>query len=306
MENRPIRYITVLFALIIALVCFSGCKAKTENSGKEETVTEENIHEDEYTPEDTTEVDAEVKPLAKVSSTIADYKYTWTDSKAIPPVVIIVDDFGYTGGELLNDFGALPKEVVFAVLPDLPNTAVSGKVAAANGHEVIIHVPMEAKTSTTSPGKRYIKTGMEAGDIISLLADFKAQLPMAIAANNHMGSTATADEAVMGTVLDQLNGMGMFFIDSATSANRLSYNLAKSKGYRSLRRDIFLDVPDSKDATIASKIQGLGKYQGRNEPVVIITHCHNREKLNALRQFIAQIKAMGVRIISLSEAQGIA
>ena len=139
-----------------------------------------------------------------------------------------------------------------------------------------------------------------------MLSAFKSQLPMAIAANNHMGSTATADEDAMSTVLDHLNGMGMFFVDSATSGNRLSYNLAKARGYRSLRRDIFLDVPDSKDATIAAKIQSLGKYQGRGEPVVIITHCHNRTKLEALRQFIAQIQAMGVRLISLSEAKTMA
>jgi len=307
-KKQVIRVI-VRLSILATLMVFISCKARENKVSNREPGEKETITEDEYTGADTTDSGKPgkgTKATGKVSSTIADYKYTWTDSKDIPPVLIIVDDFGYSGGSLLQDFAGLPSQVAFAVIPDLPNTVASGQIAAANGHDVLIHVPMEAKTSPTSPGTRYIKTGMPAEDITAMLSAFKSQLPMAIAANNHMGSTATADEDVMSAVLDHLNGMGMFFIDSATSANRLSYNLAKSRGYRSLRRDIFLDVPDSKDATIAAKIQSLGKYKGRTEPIVIITHCHNRTKLEALQQFIAQIQAMGVRLISLSEAKTMA
>jgi len=67
------------------------------------------------------------------------------------------------------------------------------------------------------------------------------------------------------------------------------------------RRDIFLDVPDSSDETLAQKIQDLGAYRGRKEPVIIITHCHNREKLDALHKFLSQIEAMGVNLIPLSQ-----
>jgi hypothetical protein len=67
------------------------------------------------------------------------------------------------------------------------------------------------------------------------------------------------------------------------------------------KRDIFLDVPDNSDATIISKIEGLAKYKGRNEPVVIITHCHNRDKLNALQKFLKQIDNMEIELISVSQ-----
>lgn len=306
-KNQIIVALILGLSFIMLLGIFS-CKhkdARIKDRGSEAA------GEDEYLPEANSEaadsskaagIKAEVKP----GSTIANYKYTWTDSKDIPPVVIIIDDFGQTGGQLLTDFAALPREVSFAILPDLPKTTESGKLATANGHDVLIHLPMQALASGTSPGKRFIGTDTPAADIVAMLSDFHAQLPMAIATNNHMGSAATQNETVMNAVLDYLAANHMFFIDSATSGNRLAYNLAKSKGLRSLRRDIFLDVPDNTDATIAAKIQGLGKFAGRREPIVIITHCHNRDKLTALQKFIAQIQAMGVKLISVSQAQSMA
>ncbi|HHV36520.1 MAG TPA: divergent polysaccharide deacetylase family protein, partial [Candidatus Cloacimonetes bacterium] len=43
-------------------------------------------------------------------------------------------DFGYTAGELLNDFADLPPEIVFAVMPDLAHTKTSAEKGAAKGH----------------------------------------------------------------------------------------------------------------------------------------------------------------------------
>ncbi|MDP2173994.1 MAG: divergent polysaccharide deacetylase family protein [Candidatus Cloacimonadaceae bacterium] len=236
------------------------------------------------------------------SVNLASYKYTWTDSKDIPPVVIIVDDFGYAGGDLLKGFAELPPQVVFAVLPDLRMTKKSAEIAIQYGHEVIIHIPMEAKAAKIKPGERYLKTTDSQESITKMLDDFHLQLPMAIAANNHMGSSATDNKYLMSVVLNHLNSKNLYFIDSATTSNTIAYKLARTLGYRGIKRDLFLDVPDNSDTTIAARISQLGSFKGRKEPVIILTHCHNFSKLNALKKFIDQITAKGVRIISLAEA----
>lgn len=234
------------------------------------------------------------------TTALKNFSYTWTDSRDIPPVIIVVDDFGAADGSLLQGFADLPPEVVFAILPDLPNTKKTAQIASQHGHEVLIHAPMEAISSTTKPGDRYIKTNQDDATITAMLDSFHEQIPNAIGLNNHMGSAATSDKNVMAVVLKHLNSKGLFFMDSMTSGSSVGYKLAYSLGYKSIRRDIFLDVPDNTDATIASKISELGKYKGRTQPIVIITHCHNQAKLNALRTFISQIKAMGVNITSFS------
>lgn len=233
---------------------------------------------------------------------LKEHRYTWTDSKDIPPVIIIVDDFGMADGDLLQGFADLPKEVAFAILPDLPKTKKSANLAVQTGHDVIIHVPMEAKMAKISPGVRHLKTTQDEKTITDMLDAFYEQLPMAIGANNHMGSSATNDKYLMSVVLNHLNSRGLFFIDSGTIGNSVAYKLAATLGFKSIKRDLFLDVPDNTDATIAARISDLGRYKGRKEPVIIITHCHNKAKLHALQKFIAQITAMGVRLTSLSQA----
>jgi len=284
----------ILLPLIILLALFA-CKGKSQSDWPEvQNETEQQYQEPETEPESPAP-SAEKRPLQK-------HEYTWSGSDDIPPVVIIIDDFGNSAGQLLEDFADLPKEIVFAVLPDLPHTETAAKLARKKGHEVIIHIPMQAEGSSVSPGAKYIKAGMPHSEIAEIIEDFIAQMPMAIAANNHMGSKATADIATMNSVISVLKNNGMYFIDSATTANSAVFTAAEELGVFSTRRDIFLDVPDVSDATLISKIESLGKYKGRNEPIVIITHCHNREKLDALKKFIAQIEEMGVRIESLKKA----
>ncbi|HOH60638.1 MAG TPA: divergent polysaccharide deacetylase family protein, partial [Candidatus Cloacimonadota bacterium] len=190
-----------ILALIILLGLFA-CKGKPAS---DEDISP-NDGQSEYTPE-ANEPEAEADSDADLSP-LKSYQYTWSEDDDLPPVVIIIDDFGNSAGKLLEDFADLPDEVVFAVLPDLPHTETAAKLAHRKGHEVIIHVPMQAEGNSVSPGKKYIKAGMPESDIKEIMADFIAQIPMAIAANNHMGSAATANRETMNSVLHELKQNG--------------------------------------------------------------------------------------------------
>jgi polysaccharide deacetylase 2 family uncharacterized protein YibQ len=285
-----------VLSLIILLALFA-CKGKADGDNESDQYTPKEEYSEE--PEDTT---LEEPAPNTDQSPLKAYKYTWSEDDDMPPVVIIIDDFGNSAGKLLEEFADLPDEVVFAVLPDLPHTETAAKLAHRKGHEVIIHVPMQAEGNSVSPGKKFIKAGMPESDIKEIMADFIAQMPMAIAANNHMGSAATANRETMNSVLHELKQNGLFFIDSATTSKSAVFTAASELGVFSTRRDIFLDVPDVTDATIISKIESLGKYKGRKEPVIIISHCHNNDKLKAMKKFIAQIEDMGIKIKSLKKA----
>lgn len=230
--------------------------------------------------------------------------YTWSNSQDIPPVIVIVDDFGYARGSLLQGFIDLPKEITFAVLPDLPYSKQASQGGYAAGHDILIHCPMEATIAKTSPGTRYLKPGQDADTVKNMIDDFHRQMPMAIGLNNHMGSTATQNRELMGTVLKHLNSKGLLFVDSNTHKYTIGSKLARELGYKSIRCDFFLDVPDNSDATLIDRISRLGTYKGRKEPIVIITHCHNQSKLNALNKFLTQITSMGVKLTSLSAYYG--
>lgn len=293
MEKKSVILLTLLLLFLL------GCKGKEEsNSSSDDPYAREESYNE--TTDETAKPDS-VKESSIDLGEISSYQYTWSKSDDLPDMVIIIDDFGQIGGELLTDFSMLPPEVAFAILPDLSNTEATALLAKQTDHEVLIHVPMQADGGA-NPGKRYIKAGMKPEEIRSLLTEFHQQIPKAIAVNNHMGSAATADAAVMNEVLSTIDDLDMFFVDSATTAKSAVPGVAAKLGQKTLKRDVFLDVPDVTDATIINKIQGLAKYKGRNQPIVVITHCHNRAKLDALRKFITQVTDMGIKLIPPSKA----
>nr|MDK2850368.1 uncharacterized protein [Candidatus Cloacimonadota bacterium] len=281
---------TKLIIPIIILLTLFACKSKpkAENTADLGTDTKQPSYE---------EPQAESKP-----SVLQSFKYSWTASDEMPNIVIIIDDFGNSAGQLLEDFADLPSEIVFAILPDLPHSKTAANIGSQKGHEIIIHIPMEAENSNISPGQRFISKNAAEGEIEDLIEDFYNQIPMAIAANNHMGSATTANLDTMNRILKVLKNNGLFFIDSATTAQSAVYTAGIEQGILTARRDIFLDVPDVSDETLAEKINSLGKYKGRKEPIIIISHCHNRDKLVAMQKFITQIEGMGLRIVSLRDA----
>jgi polysaccharide deacetylase 2 family uncharacterized protein YibQ len=232
------------------------------------------------------------------------YTYHWNDSGEIPPVSIIIDDFGNVDKELLQGFLTLDKNVTFAVLPDLPQTEKTARQANLYGHEVILHVPMEAIDKNQNPGKRYLKSGINDSAIIDIINSFLDQVPNAIGINNHMGSGATSDIDIMMPVMKVLNEKDLLFLDSRTTASTKAAMAALEYSVNYTARDIFLDVPDNSSLTLNQKLRDLEKFRGRLEPVIIITHCHNASKLEAVRTFITQLKGLGIKLIPLSEAVG--
>lgn len=269
-----------------------SCKSKHDTNA---TPSQNEVVENDYSI-------AQEDSVIKKETLPESYSYQWIDSKDIPPVAIVIDDFGQISGDLLKGFAELDKNITFAILPDLPNSVYSSKLAHENGHEVIVHIPMEAVDKKQNPGKRYIKDGQNKEYTIELVNDFVKQIPHAIGANNHMGSGVTADYTLMHNIIKTLDRHGLFFLDSKTSSKSVAFNVAKDLGVGYAARDIFLDVPDVSTSTIDKKINELSKFKGRIEPIIVISHCHNKEKLVAMHYFIDKLKILGIKLVPISVA----
>jgi uncharacterized protein len=290
------RFMIAAFAIclvIIMIATLSGCKSKTETN-MDTRNTEQSVYPDSGRQE--TAGQNVKQPVSE------GFKYHWFTTDDFPAVSVVIDDFGNINGDLLDGFLSLDKSVTFAILPDLPQTKKTAELASIRGHEIIIHIPMEALDKKQNPGKRYIRTSMDDASIQDLLTAFIKQTPQAIGINNHMGSGATSDAGSMSSVMNVLKENGLFFLDSRTAASSKAYEVAQNYKVPFVSRDIFLDVPDVSAATLNQKLKDLEKFKGRQEPVIIITHCHNKTKLDAVRTFITQLKGLGIRLIPLSEA----
>jgi polysaccharide deacetylase 2 family uncharacterized protein YibQ len=213
-------------------------------------------------------------------------------------LALIVDDAGYSLDEL-QAFLDLPIPLTVAVLPNLPHSTEAARRVLAAGKDLILHCPMEP-AGGENPGPGAIFTGQSPATIRRLLdADFDS-VPGALGMNNHMGSKATADEAVMTVVLEYLKDKGKLFVDSRTTAETAGPRVAQSLGLPILQRDVFLD-DDTKESEIADWLaKGIGEARTRGSAVVI-GHVQNRGVVDILRAAERTLAAEGVHMARLPE-----
>ncbi|KQC04693.1 MAG: hypothetical protein APR54_08725 [Candidatus Cloacimonas sp. SDB] len=226
--------------------------------------------------------------------------YEITDS-AKTLLAVIVDDFGYYNGKLLEDFCDLDSNITFSILPGLSNTTEIMFKAEASGHETMIHMPMEPfDYPRNNPGPDAIYVHMSENEIRRKMQFYFSELPLCAGANNHMGSLATSDRDVMRTVLTEIKDKGLYFVDSRTSQSSVAYSLAQELMIPALENNLFLDTPSVSEETLKIKINQLKTMQKTKDKIVVITHCNNREQFDYLKKFIAQIKELNFELVPVS------
>ncbi|MBY0158722.1 divergent polysaccharide deacetylase family protein [Cytobacillus firmus] len=156
-------------------------------------------------------------------------------------LAVIIDDFG-NDQKGTQEMLSLPVKITVAVMPFLPTSKKDAEAAHRQGHDVIIHMPMEPKQGRSSwLGPGAILSSLTDEEIRERMEEAIDSVPYAVGINNHMGSKVTGDERVMSIVLDVCRERGLFFIDSKTNYHSVVGKLAAKKGMPSIANDIFLD-----------------------------------------------------------------
>ena len=98
-----------------------------------------------------------------------------------------------------------------------------------------------------------------------------AQLPSIEGVNNHMGSKATEDRALMTIIFKMIKKKGLFFVDSMTAHNTICEGLADEMGLAFGKRDVFLDNINTREE-ITKQIMVLAQKARRRGYAVAIGH----------------------------------
>lgn len=216
-------------------------------------------------------------------------------------IAIVIDDFGTIGGDLLDGFLDLDREVSFAILPFQTNSVSTMNKARQQNRETLIHVPMEPiGYPALDPGPEAILVQMSPSEIERTINRFINHLPYCKGVNNHMGSLATTEDDVMEVVMNVLKEKGLYFLDSRTSNVSVAYQVAQKAHIPAFQNKIFLDSPDVSDATFETKLQQIIAMSNSNPNLIAITHCHNDAKLQYIKRFITRLKQAGFSLVPLS------
>lgn len=218
-----------------------------------------------------------------------------------PPVriAIILDDWGYSRKnlELLD---ALTFPLTLSILPGLPYSNTVSDWAAANGHEVILHLPMEAIGQDPSrEEKDTIKVGMADAKIDEILDRHLRGLHNVSGISNHTGSLATQNREVMDAVFGYMKDKGYFFVDSLVTNKSVCEDEAAKFGLLFLKRDVFID--NVKDPEyISGQLDKLISMALSRGYAVGIGH-DNAVTLKTLAENADDMRGKGIDLVTVKE-----
>jgi polysaccharide deacetylase 2 family uncharacterized protein YibQ len=200
-----------------------------------------------------------------------------------PRLALIIDDFGaslYHAKAFLD----LNIPTTFAVLPRLPKSEESAFLIHSEGHEIMLHQPMEPRDRGLSPGPGALYVGDEPTKISHIVEENISSIPFATGVNNHMGSRFTASPKEMYETLQVVKDKGLFFVDSLTTGDSKGYKTAKTLHMPTTSRDVFLDNTVEESA-IVRQLQQLKGIALRHGQAVGIGHPFI-ETSRAIRRFL--------------------
>jgi len=212
---------------------------------------------------------------------------------------IVIDDLGQDL-EAARKLLLQPYPLAFSVLPALPYSAETAKEAHRAGRDVMLHLPMEPEPgSGAKPGPGEIKTGMSGVEVAGIIDADLGSVPFAAGVNNHMGSRATADRALMSDVMHVLATQGLFFVDSRTTAETEALNEARRVGVPAFYRSVFLDDTE----TVAYTLQQLRLFRHTVEvqgAALAIGHPHPTT-VEALVEFLPEFERDDIELVPASK-----
>ena len=215
-----------------------------------------------------------------------------------PRLAIIIDDMGYDRSAA-DAVLALGFPLTVSVLPHLPLSTEVAEEAQRRGDQVMLHLPMESEADGAKPEDIELRVGMNVGQVNSTLAGMLETVPYAVGVNNHQGSRATSDPALMQALMPALRQRGLFFIDSRTDVKTVAYDTAERNGVRAASRKVFLDDVASREAIL--KQLELAARDARRDGFTIAIGHPRPATIAALASGVPRLEANGIHLVFASE-----
>jgi polysaccharide deacetylase 2 family uncharacterized protein YibQ len=220
-------------------------------------------------------------------------------------LALVIDDVGRELA-VFERLLALRWRLSFAITPDaVYATGVAARLVGdrRRPRDVLVHLPMEphdpaATASADEAREVWLQRGDPADVLRAKVARALAQVPAAIAVNNHMGSALTEERAAMDAVMAELRARGRGFLDSRTSAATTALAAARAAGVPSVARDVFLDHDPSAAAIRAALWDAAAR--ARRGPTVAIGH-PSPALLAVLEAELPRLHAAGIAIVPIHD-----
>ena len=215
-----------------------------------------------------------------------------------PKLAVVIDDWGYSSvhsAAFLN----YPFPLTTAILPFLAQSYRLAEQAAAHGHEVILHQPMEPLNKYFNIGASGILSSMDEVEVEERIEKNIAHLPMIVGVNNHMGSKVTAESEVMEVVLKTLKKHNLYFLDSSTTSMSVVNQVASEIGIPYAVNNQFIDNVNEVEM-VKKELRKIIQRALESGSAIVIGHVRSATAA-ALWEMIPEFLAADIQIVPVSQ-----
>jgi hypothetical protein len=250
-----------------------------------------------------TPVVAQVLPHRPPPRPLAGGTPTWLRNAVAAPVndgrpliAMVIDDLGLRRANTAALI-EMPGPLTLAFLPYASALEQQTEAARAAGHELLVHVPMEA-AGHEWPGPNALLSTLSPPELLSRLRSQLRSFRGFVGVNNHMGSLLTADRAEMALVMAELRERDLLFLDSRTTAKSVAAHEAQRLGVPHAARDVFLDNELGLDY-VRHQLAQTEQIARRRGSAVAIGHPHD-VTIEALRGWLPTLEERGFALVPIS------
>ncbi len=214
-----------------------------------------------------------------------------------PKIVVVIDDLGLNHDRSART-AELPGPLTLSYLPyalDLPSQTA---IAQSNGHELMVHMPMQPLRNTADPGPDALLTGMSKTQLLKRIRDNLNAFDGYVGINNHMGSAFTQDQKGLRVLMAELNSRDMLYLDSRTSPTSIAEQTARSYNVATTGRDVFLDHVITEDF-IEAAFKRTEDHALKHGSAIAIGHPHELT-IEKLSEWLPTLRAKGFDLVPIT------
>jgi uncharacterized protein len=213
-------------------------------------------------------------------------------------IAIVIDDLGLDQ-DVSKKLALFEGPLTLSFLPYAENLPQQTAMLRQNGHELLVHLPMEPKDMAADPGPNALLSSIDFAEFERRIRWNLGRFEGFVGINNHMGSALTENAGLMVRVMVQLRKDGYLFLDSMTSPNSVGTRAAEATGVPHLERDVFLDN-DRNIKAILAQLDRTEKIAQQRGYAIAIGHPY-RETLKALQFWTAKLDKETFDLVPLSQ-----
>ncbi|KKC35038.1 hypothetical protein WH87_17885 [Devosia epidermidihirudinis] len=216
-----------------------------------------------------------------------------------PMVAIIVTGLGINEQGSMDAIDQLPEDVTLAFAPYGKTLDRTVSAARADGHEVLLEVPLEPfDYPQNDPGPQTLLTGDAPRANIDKLFWLMSRFGGYAGIINNMGARFTASAADFSPIMEELGARGLGYIDDGSSNRSVAPQLAANNKVPFSRADTMIDTNPSRASILAALASLETKAMENGQAIGIVSALPI--SVTAVTEWANELAAKGIVLVPAS------